>query len=98
MSTRLTLIGGPTALVEIGPFRLLTDPVFDPPGAHYSFGLGTGSDKTTGPRSPAAERGRLHAALLSHDHHADNLDPSGRVVLPGAERVRTTASGAKRLG
>jgi L-ascorbate metabolism protein UlaG (beta-lactamase superfamily) len=27
----LTLIGGPTALIEIGSLRLLTDPTFDPP-------------------------------------------------------------------
>jgi L-ascorbate metabolism protein UlaG (beta-lactamase superfamily) len=98
MSVQLTLIGGPTALLEIGPFRLLTDPVFDPPGAHYSFGLGTGSDKTTGPAIPAAELGRIDAVLLSHDHHADNLDPAGRAVLPEAEQVLTTTAGAKRLG
>jgi L-ascorbate metabolism protein UlaG (beta-lactamase superfamily) len=28
----LTLIGGPTALIEISGFRLLTDPTFDQPG------------------------------------------------------------------
>ena len=31
-SLRITLIGGPTALIEIDGFRLLTDPTFDPPG------------------------------------------------------------------
>ena len=31
-SLQITLIGGPTALIEIGGFRLLTDPTFDPPG------------------------------------------------------------------
>ena len=28
-----TLIGGPTVLIEIGGFRVLTDPTFDPPGS-----------------------------------------------------------------
>jgi L-ascorbate metabolism protein UlaG (beta-lactamase superfamily) len=28
----ITLIGGPTALIEASGFRLLTDPTFDPPG------------------------------------------------------------------
>ena len=28
----LTLIGGPTVLIEVGGFRLLTDPTFDPAG------------------------------------------------------------------
>lgn len=29
---RIPLIGGPTALIELDGFRLLTDPTFDPPG------------------------------------------------------------------
>ena len=32
MSLSITLIGGPTALIEIDGFRLLTDPTFDAPG------------------------------------------------------------------
>lgn len=31
---RITLIGGPTALIEFASFRLLTDPTFDPPGEY----------------------------------------------------------------
>lgn len=31
---RITLIGGPTALIEIDGFRLLTDPTFDAPGRY----------------------------------------------------------------
>ena len=31
---RLTLIGGPTALIEVDGFRLVTDPTFDPPGEY----------------------------------------------------------------
>ena len=30
---KITLIGGPTALIEFDGFRLLTDPTFDAPGA-----------------------------------------------------------------
>jgi L-ascorbate metabolism protein UlaG (beta-lactamase superfamily) len=29
---RITHIGGPTALIEVGGWRLLTDPTFDAPG------------------------------------------------------------------
>jgi L-ascorbate metabolism protein UlaG (beta-lactamase superfamily) len=29
---KITLIGGPTALIEIAGFRILTDPTFDEPG------------------------------------------------------------------
>ncbi len=32
MTLAITLIGGPTALIEIDGFRLLTDPTFDAPG------------------------------------------------------------------
>ena len=31
--------------------------------------------------------------LLTHDHHADNLDDAGRALLPGAGTVVTTLSG-----
>jgi L-ascorbate metabolism protein UlaG (beta-lactamase superfamily) len=90
MDVRLTHVGGPTVLIEVGGWRLLTDPTFDPAGADYSFGLGTGSTKLAGPAIPAAEIGRIDAVLLSHDQHDDNLDPAGRALLPAAGTVVTT--------
>jgi L-ascorbate metabolism protein UlaG (beta-lactamase superfamily) len=98
MSVRLTHIGGPTVLIEVGGWRLLTDPTFDPAGHDYKFGWGTGSRKLAGPAIAAAELGQIDAVLLSHDHHDDNLDPAGRALLPSAGSVITTAAGAKRLG
>jgi len=95
---RITHIGGPTALIEVDGWRLLTDPTFDPPGGKYSFGWGTGSVKLTGPAVAASELGPLDAVLLTHDHHDDNLDPAGRALLPSAGVVVTTVSGARRLG
>jgi L-ascorbate metabolism protein UlaG (beta-lactamase superfamily) len=95
---RITHVGGPTALIEIGGWRLLTDPTFDPPGSKYAFGYGTGSRKVAGPAVAPADLGRIDAVLLSHDHHDDNLDPAGRALLPSAGTVVTTASGARRLG
>jgi L-ascorbate metabolism protein UlaG (beta-lactamase superfamily) len=97
-AVRITHIGGPTALIEVGGWRLLTDPTFDPPGRKYSFGWGTGSVKLAGPAIAASELTPLDAVLLTHDHHDDNLDPAGRVLLPSAGVVVTTVSGAKRLG
>jgi L-ascorbate metabolism protein UlaG (beta-lactamase superfamily) len=93
-----THVGGPTLLIEAGGWRLLTDPTFDPAGRRYRFGWGTGSRKLTAPALAADALGRIDAVLLSHDHHADNLDPAGRALLPRAGRVVTTAPGAKRLG
>jgi L-ascorbate metabolism protein UlaG (beta-lactamase superfamily) len=95
---RITHIGGPTVLIEIGAWRLLTDPTFDPAGGAYRFGWGTGSRKLTDPAISVADLGPIHAVLLSHDHHEDNLDAAGRALLPSAGGVITTVAGAKRLG
>jgi L-ascorbate metabolism protein UlaG (beta-lactamase superfamily) len=95
---RLTHIGGPTLLIEVGGWRILTDPTFDAPGRRYAFGWGTSSRKLVGPALAAGELGRIDAILLSHDHHDDNLDDAGRALLPSAGTVVTTASGARRLG
>lgn len=99
---RITLIGAATVLIECGPFRLLTDPVFDPPGTRYTLrvlGVIPIPMQKTGPPAVAADQlGRLDAVLLSHDGHADNLDDSGRAVLRGAPLVLTTPAAARRLG
>ena len=94
---RITLLGTATVLLEIGALRFLTDPVFDPPGGKYSFGWGTGSTKLAAPALPTDALGKIDAVLLSHDQHDDNLDRAGRAFLPHANRVLTTAEGARRL-
>jgi L-ascorbate metabolism protein UlaG (beta-lactamase superfamily) len=96
MSLTITLIGGPTALIEIDGFRLLTDPTFDHPGA-YKLPHVT-LEKLVGPAISVAQVGAVDAVLLSHDQHADNLDHSGRDFLRHASRVLTTIAGANRLG
>jgi len=98
LDTRLTHIGGPTVLIEVEGWRLLTDPTFDPPGGKYRFGWGTGSTKLSSPAVSPSELGPVDAVLLSHDHHEDNLDSAGRALLPSAGVVVTTVAGAKRLG
>jgi L-ascorbate metabolism protein UlaG (beta-lactamase superfamily) len=95
---RITHIGGPTTLIEVGGWRILTDPTFDEPGRRYSFGWGAFSRKRAGPAVAAADLPPLDAVLLSHDHHADNLDNAGRRLLSRAPVVLTTVAGARRLG
>jgi L-ascorbate metabolism protein UlaG (beta-lactamase superfamily) len=95
---RITHIGGPTALIEVGGWRLLTDPTFDPAGGKYRFGWGTGSQKLTDPSIAPEQLLPIDAVLLSHDHHEDNLDAAGRAFLPNAATTVTTEAGAKRLG
>jgi L-ascorbate metabolism protein UlaG (beta-lactamase superfamily) len=93
----VTLVGGPTAVLETSGLRLLTDPTFDPPGSEYIRGSIT-LKKTGGPALDLGSMGRIDAVLLSHDQHADNLDHAGRAMLPRAGSVITTPSGSQRLG
>jgi L-ascorbate metabolism protein UlaG (beta-lactamase superfamily) len=93
---RITLIGGPTALIEVGGLRFLTDPTFDDPG-DYKLPHVT-LTKTSRPALAREEIGPIDAVLLSHDQHADNLDSSGRDFLQQVPRVFTTAVAAGRLG
>ena len=95
-SLTLTLIGGPTALIEIDGFRLLTDPTFDLPGKYQLPHVTL--EKLSAPAVALEAIGEIDAVLLSHDQHADNLDESGKHFLPKAKRVLTTEAGARRLG
>ena len=92
---RVTYVGGPTALLEVGGVRLLVDPTFDPPG-EYSSASGT-LTKTVGPAVPVADIGRVDAVLLSHDQHRDNLDVAGRQLLSSVPLVLSTAAAADRI-
>jgi L-ascorbate metabolism protein UlaG (beta-lactamase superfamily) len=96
MTLSITLIGGPTALIEVDGFRLLTDPTFDGPGAYQLPHVKL--EKLAGPALGADKIGEIDAVLLSHDQHSDNLDHSGKDFLKQAGRVLTTEAGAKRLG
>src|SRR3954467_11915451 len=96
MPISITLIGGPTALIEIDGFRLLTDPTFDAPGAYQLPHVKL--EKTIGPALKADAIGPIDAVLLSHDQHSDNLDNSGRDFLKHVKHVLTTEAGAQRLG
>ena len=94
----LTLIGGPTVLIEYDGLRILTDPTFDPPGEYQGAHSPVVHRKISGPAIAVEEIGPLDAVLLSHDHHFDNLDRLGRALLQTVGVTYTTNSGAERLG
>lgn len=96
MTIAITLVGGPTALIEIDGFRLLTDPTFDAPGSYQLPQVKL--EKLVGPALSADAIGEVDAVLLSHDQHSDNLDNAGRSFLATAPPVLTTEVGAGRLG
>ncbi|MFD6071146.1 MULTISPECIES: MBL fold metallo-hydrolase [Amycolatopsis] len=90
--------GGPTAVIDYGGLRFLTDPTFDEPG-HYGRPDGKPGLTKTAPASVnPADLGPIDAVLLSHDEHPDNLDHSGRKLLAEVPLTLTTPSGAGRLG
>ncbi|MGN8025211.1 MBL fold metallo-hydrolase [Microbacterium sp. 22242] len=90
----LTLVGGPTAIIEYAGARLLTDPTFDQPRTYEGA---IPLHKLTGPALPVGAVGAIDAVLLSHDQHADNLDRSGRAFLPLAGAVLSTPEAAARI-
>jgi L-ascorbate metabolism protein UlaG (beta-lactamase superfamily) len=75
---QITHIGGPTVLLEVGGWRLLTDPTFDSPGRRYVFGWSTASRKLAGPAISASELPPIDA--VTHDHH-------GTVLYDGVRQV-----------
>jgi len=94
---KVTFIGGPTVLLDVAGKRFLTDPTFSPAGTHETT-PGRPLTKTEGPALSAEDVGPVDAVLLSHDQHADNLDPDGKRYVERALLTLTTPSGARRLG
>lgn len=96
-SLSVMAVGGPTAVLEFGGLRFITDPTFDPPGS-YEPRPGVFLTKTAGPALSPDAIGPIDVALLSHDHHIDNLDNAGRQLLADIPLVLSTKSAAERMG
>ncbi|OBA72313.1 Zn-dependent hydrolase [Mycobacterium sp. 1554424.7] len=88
----ITVLGGPTTVVDIGGRRIVMDPTFDPPGEHGYL------TKLVGPAVGADALGPVDAVLISHDQHPDNLDDEGRRMALAAPLVLTNPGAAGRLG
>ena len=88
----IQLVGGPTAILEYGGLRWLTDPTLSPPGEYG------GLTKLTGPALDVSQQNGIDVVLLSHHQRTDNLDPGGRAFLPSANRVLSTTKAAEDLG
>ena len=95
----LTHIGGPTALIEVGGWRLLTDPTFDPPGRSYHFGWGTSSRKLAGPggRGGRARRRSTPSCSATTTTTTTSTPPAARCCRRPA-RSSPRSAGARRLG
>lgn len=95
-AVKVTYFDTAMVLIEVGSFRLLTDPVLDPPGTQFAYGPIV-LRKTMPAAVTAAALGRIDAVLLSHDQHGDNLDNAGRALLDRVPLVLTTPLAATRL-
>jgi L-ascorbate metabolism protein UlaG (beta-lactamase superfamily) len=87
-------VGGPTAILEIGGMRFMTDPTLDPAGTIYVLPTLT-VEKTKGPA--VADVGKIDIVLLSHDQHWDNFDHAGRQLVKEVSKTFITPAGAERL-
>tara|TARA_B100000683_G_scaffold223901_1_gene221909 strand:- start:2723 stop:3553 length:831 start_codon:yes stop_codon:yes gene_type:complete len=97
MNLSITHIDTACCLIEAPGLRILTDPVFDPPGGLYHHGWGAFSRKVSKPALKPEELGRLDLVLLSHHQHKDNLDGIGRRVLESAPAIVSTPAAAQKL-
>ncbi len=84
------LVGGPTVILRYAGLTIVTDPTFDPPGPNSYL------VKTQGPAIDADALPPIDLALVSHDHHPDNLDARGEQVARRATLALTTKVGAGR--
>ncbi|GHB85824.1 hypothetical protein GCM10010347_65990 [Streptomyces cirratus] len=88
----ITVLGGPTAVLDLGGLRIVSDPTFDEPGPHGYL------TKTAGPAADEDAVGPVDLVLISHDGHPDNLDERGRAFAKTASLVLTGPLAADRLG
>jgi L-ascorbate metabolism protein UlaG (beta-lactamase superfamily) len=91
-SRAISVLGGPTTVIDIAGRRIVVDPTFDPPGEHDYL------TKTAGPAVSAEALGSVDVVLISHDEHPDNLDDSGRKFAQAAPLIVTNPGAAGRLG
>ncbi len=92
----VTYIGGPTALLEYGHLRIVTDPTFDAPRS-YPDDDGTPLVKTAGPGIARADLGQVDLILLSHHEHEDNLDYEGLELIATGVTTLSTMKAATDL-
>ncbi|POX60009.1 Zn-dependent hydrolase [Streptomyces sp. Ru62] len=88
----VTVLGGPTAVIDIGGLRIVSDPTFDEAGPQGYL------TKTAGPAADEDAVGPVALVLVSHEAHPDNLDGRGRAFAKAAPLVLTGPLAAERLG
>jgi L-ascorbate metabolism protein UlaG (beta-lactamase superfamily) len=93
MDFAITHISTACTILEIGDTRILTDPVFDPPGRYTLDEMGlTSARKDHGPAIAVGDIGPIDIMLLSHHDHQDNFDKNARRLVQGDQRPKHIVS------
>ncbi|WP_295128223.1 MBL fold metallo-hydrolase [uncultured Chitinophaga sp.] len=97
MDIHITHIDTACILLEIGSFRILTDPTLDKGGHLYYHGFGALSRKTGDPALPEPGLPFIDLVLLSHHQHKDNFDKQGKAFTGKVDKVLSTKNAAHDL-
>ena len=97
MKISITHIDTACILLEIGGYRILTDPTLDRAAKMYHHGFGAFSSKTDDPALDGVDLSSVDLVLLSHHQHKDNFDHAGRAFTLTVPKVLTTKHSARTL-
>lgn len=100
MKVTITHIDTACVLININGFKIITDPTLDKKDGFFPQYVSRPlafSKKYIDPALSIAEIGKVDLVLLSHDHHSDNLDKSGRAFIKTVPVVLSTKDAVKRL-
>ncbi|UYQ91743.1 MBL fold metallo-hydrolase [Chitinophaga horti] len=97
MHIHITHIDTACILLEIGSFRILTDPTLDKSGQLYHHGFGALSRKTDDPALPAGGLPEVDLILLSHHQHKDNFDTQGKAFTGRVANVISTRKASREV-
>jgi L-ascorbate metabolism protein UlaG (beta-lactamase superfamily) len=90
MKIIVTHIDTACCLIEIGGFKILTDPTLDNSGKYYHHGFGAISKKTESPILDQISLNEIDLILLSHPQHKDNFDTKGRALARSVPLILST--------
>lgn len=100
MEVFITHIDTACVLIDINGFKILTDPTLNKKDVFFPQYVSSPlafSKKYIDPALSIQEIGKVDLVLLSHDHHNDNLDKTGRAFIKTVPIVLTTKDGFRRL-
>ncbi|MRG47278.1 MBL fold metallo-hydrolase [Chitinophaga sp. SYP-B3965] len=97
MNISITHIDTACILLEIGGYRILTDPTLDAAEHLYHHGFGAISRKLDNPALPLRDLTNIDLILLSHHQHKDNFDTNGKAFTAKVPHVLSTINASKAI-